>query len=457
MALVSLGKAQEARFRTPPHDVEAEQAVLGSIFIENEALPRVVELLRPEDFYKRAHGIIYQAMLDLFEENLPQDLVSVRNRLESKGLLEGCGGGAYLAELTEVVPIAANVEYYAKIVRDKAVLRRLIERSSDIATLCYQEAMGVDEILESAEASIFELSDQKIKRSFEPVNEILVSTIRRVEELYNRKELITGVPSGFPDLDGLTAGFQPSDLIIIAGRPSMGKTAFALNCAQNAAIRADTPVAIFSLEMSKEQLVLRMLCSEAKVDAHRLRTGFLGKADWPKLHEAAGRVAEAEIYIDDTPAQTVMEIRAKARRLKSANPRLGLVIIDYLQLMRGRGGAERREQEISEISRSLKAMAKELDLPVIALSQLNRKVEERTDRRPQMADLRESGAIEQDADLIAFIYRDEVYNKRKDNPNRGIAEIILAKQRNGPTGVVKLAFVGKYSTFAPLAKDVEDQ
>ncbi len=456
MALVPLGKVQEPRFRTPPHDMEAEQAVLGSVFLNNQVLPRLVELLRPEDFYKRAHGLIYQAMLDLFEENLPQDLVNVKNRLEAKGLLEGVGGSAYLAELTDAVAIPANVEYYARIVRDKALLRRLIERSAEIATLCYQESMGVDEIIETAESAVFELSDQKIKRSFQPVNEILVETIRRVEELYNRKELITGVPSGFPDLDGLTAGFQPSDLIIVAGRPSMGKTAFALNCAQHAAIRAGVPVAIFSLEMSKEQLVLRMLCSEAKVDAHRLRTGFLGKADWPRIHEAAGRVAEAEIYIDDTPAQTVMEIRAKARRLKSSNPRLGLVIIDYLQLMRGRGGAERREQEISEISRSLKAMAKELDLPVMALSQLNRKVEERSDRRPQMSDLRESGAIEQDADVIAFIYRDEVYNKRQDNPNRGVAEIILAKQRNGPTGVVKLAFVGRYSTFAPLAKESED-
>ncbi len=457
MALASLDTAGASKFRVPPQDVEAEQAVLGSVFIDNSALLRVVELLRPEDFFRKSHSIIYQAMLDLFQENQPQDLLSVRNRLDSKGLLDAAGGTAYLAELTEVVPIAANVEHYAQIVKDKAVLRRLIEKASEIATICYEESLGIDETLEAAEAAIFELSDAKIKRSFDPVRDILVDSIKRVEELYNKKQLITGIPTGFPELDNLTAGLQPSDLIIIAGRPSMGKTALALNIAQHAAIREKIPVAIFSLEMSKEQLVMRMLCSEARVDAHRVRTGFLSKSDWPKLHEAAGRVAEAEIYIDDTPAQSVMEMRAKARRLKSANPWLGLIMIDYLQLMRGRGGAERREQEISEISRALKAMAKELDVPVVALSQLNRKVEERTDKRPQMSDLRESGAIEQDADVIAFIYRDEVYNKREDNPRKGIAEIILAKQRNGPTGVVKLAFVGKYSTFAPLAKEYQDQ
>ena len=457
MALASIDTAGSSKFRVPPQDVEAEQAVLGSVFIDNSALLRVVELLRPEDFFRKSHSIIYQSMLDLFQENQPQDLLSVRNRLDSKGLLDAAGGTAYLAELTEVVPIAANVEHYAQIVKDKAVLRRLIEKASEIATICYEESLGIDETLEAAEAAIFELSDAKIKRSFDPVRDILVDSIKRVEELYNKKQLITGIPTGFPELDNLTAGLQPSDLIIIAGRPSMGKTALALNIAQHAAIREKIPVAIFSLEMSKEQLVMRMLCSEARVDAHRVRTGFLSKSDWPKLHEAAGRVAEAEIYIDDTPAQSVMEMRAKARRLKSANPRLGLVMIDYLQLMRGRGGAERREQEVSEISRALKAMAKELDVPVVALSQLNRKVEERTDKRPQMSDLRESGAIEQDADVIAFIYRDEVYNKREDNPRKGTAEIILAKQRNGPTGVVKLAFVGKYSTFAPLAKEYQDQ
>ena len=439
-------------FRIPPQNVDAEQCVLGSILIEDGALLKVIEILRPDDFYKDSHGIIYSTMVDLFDRNEPQDLITVHNELVKNGKLEAAGGAVYLAELTETVPVASNIDYYARIVRDKAVLRRLIQKSSDIATMCYEEAGDIDDILESAESAIFELSQSKITQAFNPLKDVLKSSIRRVEELYEKKELITGIPSGFSELDKLTAGFQPSDLIIIAGRPSMGKTAFALNIAQHAAVEHGIPSAIFSLEMSKEQLALRMLCSEAMVDAHKVRTGFLGKEDWPRLINAAGNLSQAPIFIDDTPALSVLEMRAKARRLKSDRD-IGLIIVDYLQLMQGRSGTERREQEISEISRSLKAMAKELNVPVLALSQLNRKVEDRPNKRPQMSDLRESGAIEQDADVIAFIYRDEVYNRGEDNPRRGKAEIIVAKQRNGPTGTVYLAFVGKFSSFGNLANE----
>ncbi|MGC8736050.1 MAG: replicative DNA helicase [Dissulfurimicrobium sp.] len=439
----------------PPQNVEAEQCVLGGILIEDGAILKVVDTLSPGDFYREAHGVIYEAMLDLFARNEPQDLITVNNLLKSKGQLDVVGGTSYLAELAEVVPVASNIEYYAKIVRDKAVLRRLIQASSDIATLCYEESGDVDQIIESAESSIFEISQQKIRQAFYPLNGILKDSIKKVEALYENKSLITGISSGFEELDQLTAGFQPSDFIIIAGRPSMGKTAFALNIAQKAAIDQNIAVAIFSLEMSKEQLALRMLCSEARVNAQNVRTGFLSEHDWPALINAAGRLSEAPIFIDDTPAASVLEMRAKARRLKGEHD-LGLVIVDYLQLMRGRGQSERREQEISEISRSLKAMAKELNVPVIALSQLNRKVEDRPHKKPQMADLRESGAIEQDADVIIFIYRDEVYNPSEDNPNRGKAEINVAKQRNGPTGVVQLAFVSKYSTFANLSRESEN-
>jgi replicative DNA helicase len=445
---------RSAGYRLPPQNIEAEQCVLGGILIEDGAILKVADTLSPKDFYREAHGIIYGAMLDLFGRSEPQDIVTVNNLLKSKGQLDAVGGASYVAELTEVVPVASNIEYYAKIVRDKAVLRRLIQASSDIATLCYEEPGEVDQIIESAESTIFEISQEKIRRAFYPLNGILKDSIKKVETLYENKNLITGVSSGFDELDHLTAGFQPSDLIIIAGRPSMGKTALALNIAQRASIDNNVTVAIFSLEMSREQLALRMLCSEARVNAQNVRTGFLGEHDWPVLINAAGHLSEASIFIDDTPAASVLEMRAKARRLKSEHG-LGLVIVDYLQLMRGRGQSERREQEISEISRSLKAMAKELNVPVIALSQLNRKVEDRPHKKPQMADLRESGAIEQDADVIIFIYRDEVYNPDEDNPNRGKAELNVAKQRNGPTGTVQLAFLSKYSTFANLSREAD--
>ncbi len=452
MRTLGVKRLKQDDFRVPPQNIEAEQCVLGGILIEAGALLKVIELLEPDDFYKESHRLIYSAIIDLFDRNEPQDLVTVHNELKKKGLLEKAGGPLYLAELTETVPVASNIDYYARIVRDKAILRRLIQKSSDIASLCYEEAEDVDDILEYAESAVFELSQSKIRQSFHKINDVLKESIQKVSSLYDKKELITGVPSGFIELDKLTAGFQPSDLIIIAGRPSMGKTAFALNIAQHAAVDHGVPTAIFSLEMSKEQLALRMLCSEAMVDAHRVRTGFLSQDDWRKLLDAADNLSKTPIFIDDTPALSVLEMRAKARRLKS-DQNIGLIIVDYLQLMQGRSGTERREQEISEISRALKAMAKELNVPVIALSQLNRKVEDRPNKRPQMSDLRESGAIEQDADVIAFIYRDEVYNRDPNNPRRGKAEIIVAKQRNGPTGTVLLAFIGKYSCFGNLAEE----
>jgi replicative DNA helicase len=349
------------------------------------------------------------------------------------------------------VPSAANVAHYAKIVKEKAILRGLIGTATEILTKSYDTGADVDHVLDEAEHAIFEISENKIKPAFFSIKDIVKDSFKTIEKLYERKELVTGVPTGFQKIDELTSGLQKSDLIIIAGRPSMGKTAFALNIARYAALEENVTVAIFSLEMAKEQLAIRMLASEAKVDSQRIRRGFLGETDWPKLTTAAGRLSEAPIYIDDTPAIMVLEMKAKARRLK-AESGLGLIILDYLQLMRSGGSKDSREQEISEISRSLKALAKELSVPVVALSQLNRKVEDRINKRPQMADLRESGAIEQDADLIAFIYRDEVYNKVEEGSEKGMADIIIGKQRNGPTGIVKLAFLEKYTCFENLAR-----
>ena len=356
-----------------------------------------------------------------------------------------------MASLTDIVPVAANISFYAKIVREKSILRQLIQTSTDIAGRCYEEQDDIDGLLDEVEQTIFEISGANNNQSYYPMNTIITETFKSVEKLFERKELITGVPTGYDEFDKKTAGLQASDLIILAGRPSMGKTALAMNMAQNASINYKVPVGVFSLEMSKEQLGMRMLCSVSRVDAHRLRTGHLKDQDWPKLTRAAGILSEAPIFIDDTPAISILEMRAKARRLKTEHD-IGLIIVDYLQLMRGRSGSERREQEISEISRSLKAMAKELYIPVIALSQLNRSLENRPNKRPQLSDLRESGAIEQDADLICFIYRDEVYNKSEDNPKRGIAEVIIGKQRNGPTGTVELAFLDHITTFENLSR-----
>ncbi len=440
--------------KIPPQNIEAERSVIGAILLENEAINNVLEILSVNDFYSESHRKIFSAILELYEKNEPSDLITLSNTLKNNKQLDNAGGVSYLASLVDNIPSAANVTYYSKIVKEKAILRGLIGAATEIITKSYDAEKDVENILDEAEHTIFEISENKIKPAFYPIKEIVKDSFRTIEKLYEKKELVTGVPTGFEKLDDLTSGFQKSDLIIIAGRPSMGKTAFALNITQHIAIEKGIPVAVFSLEMAKEQLSLRMLASEAKVNSQRLRKGFLGETDWPKLTTAAGRLSEAPIFIDDTPAITVLEMKAKARRLKSETD-LGLIVLDYLQLMRGIKFKDSREQEISEISRSLKALAKELNIPVVALSQLNRRVEDRTNKRPQLADLRESGAIEQDADVITFIYRDEVYNRSEDNPEKGMAEIIIGKQRNGPVGMVKLAFLEKYTSFVNLAMSDE--
>jgi replicative DNA helicase len=449
--------------KLPPQNIEAEQMVLGAILIENDSINKVVETLSPDDFYKDTHRRIFKAMLDMFETGDAIDLVTLSDTLRGKTGLEAVGGASYLATLVSLVPTAANIKHHARIVREKAVLRKLIHSATDIITQSYEDSrtvVNIDELLDRAEKSIFEIAQGKIKDSFVSMKNIVGHSFAIVERLYEKKEMVTGLATGFLDLDERTSGFQQSDLIIIAGRPSMGKTAFCLNIAAYAAIEKGQSVAIFSLEMSKEQLVLRMLGSESRVDAHKLRTGHLSDRDWTPLSTAAGRLAEAPIFIDDTAAISVLETRAKARRLK-ADQGLDLIIVDYLQLMRGRGDEGSREQEISNISRSLKALAKELQVPVIALSQLNRAVETRPgkEKRPMLADLRESGAIEQDADVILFIYRDEVYNKCEcpyDGEclcgQRGRAEVIIGKQRNGPIGKVDLTFVNRYTRFENAEK-----
>jgi replicative DNA helicase len=437
--------------RLPPQNLEAEQSILGGILLDNHALDSVLEILIHKDFYNESHRKIFATIVELSDRNEPIDLITLSNILKDKKQLDQVGGMAYLASLVDNVPSAANIAYYAKIVKEKSILRHLIGTATEILTKSYDTGAAVDEVLDEAEHAIFEIAENKIRPAFSPIKDIIKDSFKTIEKLFERKDLITGVPTGFAKIDDLTSGLQKSELIIVAGRPSMGKTAFALNIAQHAAMEAGIHVAIFSLEMSKEQLAMRMLSSEARVDSQRLRKGFLGETDWPKLTTAAGRLSEAPLFIDDTPAITVLEMKAKSRRLK-ADSGLGLIILDYLQLMRSGSYKDSREQEISEISRSLKALAKELNVPIVALSQLNRKVEDRTNRRPQMADLRESGAIEQDADVIAFIYRDEVYNKSEDNPEKGLAEVIIGKQRNGPTGMAKLAFLEKYTCFENLAR-----
>jgi len=437
--------------RVPPQNLEAEQSVLGGILLDNQGLNAVLEIITARDFYSEAHRQIFEAAHNLSERGEPIDLITLSNALKDQKRLDKVGGAAYLAGLVDNVPSAANIRHYAKIVKEKAILRSLINTATEILGKTYETGADIDTVLDEAEQAIFAISENKIRQAFFPLKEIVKDSFRTIEDLYSRKELVTGVPTGFDKVDDLTSGLQKADLIIIAGRPSMGKTAFALNIAQHVAMHTATPVCIFSLEMAKEQIAMRMLAATAKVDSQRIRKGFLGEMDWPKLTTAADSLSEAPIFIDDTAAITVLEMKAKARRLKAEHG-LGLVIIDYLQLMRSGTTKDSREQEISEISRSLKALAKELSVPVIALSQLNRQVEVRTNRRPQMADLRESGAIEQDADVIAFIYRDEVYNKAEDNPEKGIAEIIIAKQRNGPTGTVKLAFLEKFTSFENLAR-----
>ena len=438
---------QDSPGNIPPQNLDAEQAVLGTVLLQDKSILKIAEILSPEDFYRDAHKTIYRSMLDLFEKREPHDLITVANLLGDRNKLEEIGGPAYLALLTDIIPFSGTLVHHAEIIRKKSVLRQLIRTTSEVAARCYDAQDDIDALVDEAEKTIFEIAQSKRKQGFQPMSDIVPKAFDRITKLFDRQEHITGVATGYEQLDRMTAGLQPSDLIILAGRPSMGKTALAMNMVQHAAIIEKIPVAVFSLEMSMEQLALRMLCSIGRIDSQRIRTGRLLEKDWPDLTRATGILAEAPIHIDDSAGMTVLEMRAKARRLKSEHD-LGMVVVDYLQLMQGRSSRnENRTQEISDISRSLKAMAKELDVPVVALSQLNRGLESRTDKRPQLSDLRESGAIEQDADVIGFIYRDEVYNKAEDNPNRGLAEIIIGKQRNGPTGTVKLTFLAEYTTF----------
>ncbi len=441
--------------KLPPHSVEAEQSVLGGLMLENSAWDRVADLINERDFYRADHRAIWRQVNALINENKPADVITVAEALESHNQLDAVGGLAYLSTLAQNTPSAANIRRYAEIVRERAVLRYLAEVGTEIAESAYNPAgRSAGEILDVAEAKVFEIKEAGAKSSqgFQSIQPLLVQVVNRIDELYSRDNPseVTGVPTGFADLDSKTSGLQPGDLIIVAGRPSMGKTAFSLNIAENVALDSSLPVAVFSMEMGAAQLVMRMLGSVGKLDQHKLRTGKIAEEDWHKLTNALGRLNEVPLFIDESPGLTAMEVRARARRLARQNDgKLGLIVIDYLQLMSGGGSGENRATEISEISRSLKSLAKELHVPVIALSQLNRSLEQRPNKRPVMSDLRESGAIEQDADVILFIYRDEVYNP--DSPDKGSAEIIIGKQRNGPIGTVRLTFLGEYTRFEDFA------
>ncbi|ASS67622.1 MULTISPECIES: replicative DNA helicase [Paenibacillus] len=439
--------------RVPPQNTEAEQAVLGAVLLQAEALITAMEKIRPEDFYLNQHQIVFEAMIELGENNQPIDLVTLTAYLSDRQQLDEVGGVSYLAKLATVVPTAANVEYYAQIVEEKSMLRRLIRTATTIVSDGYGASDDIGLMLSEAESRIMEIANRRSSSGFVSIRDVLMEVFERVEFLYTNKGGSTGIPSGFVDLDKMTSGFQRNDLIIVAARPSVGKTAFALNIAQNVGVRSRETVAIFSLEMSAAQLVQRMVCAESNVDAGRMRTGFLEGDDWEKLTMAIGALSEAEIYIDDTPGITVSDIRAKCRRLKKER-NLGMILIDYLQLIQGRGkSGENRQQEVSEISRTLKQIARELEVPVIALSQLSRGVEQRQDKRPMMSDLRESGSIEQDADIVAFLYRDDYYDKETEKKN--IIEIIIAKQRNGPVGTVELAFLKNFNKFVSLDRTHE--
>jgi replicative DNA helicase len=434
--------------RLPPQNIEAEQAVLGAIFLEPSSLTVASEVLIPEDFYRAAHQKIFNAMLKLNDEGKVVDLVTVTEELAAAKLIEDTGGVSYLSELASSVPTAANIEYYARIVEEKALLRRLIRTATEIASDGYAREDEVEALLSEAEKNILAVAQRKNAGSFHNIKDVLVRTYDNIEEMHNRVGDITGISTGFAELDRMTAGFQRNDLIIVGARPSVGKTAFALNIAANVATKTGENVAIFSLEMGAEQLVMRMLCSEGNIDAQRLRTGSLTDDDWGKLTMAMGSLSNSGIFIDDTPGVRISDIRSKCRRLQQEHG-LGMILIDYLQLILGSGrSGENRQQEVSEISRSLKQLARELKVPVIALSQLSRGVEQRQDKRPMMSDIRESGSIEQDADIVAFLYRDDYYDKESENKN--IIEIIIAKQRNGPTGTVSLAFVKEYNKFVNL-------
>ena len=440
--------------KIPPHDIDAEQAVLGSMLTDKDAVNAAIETLKEDAFYRDDHKAIYQAIISLYSRSEPIDIITLKDELESMDKFEQVGGYEYLASLPDKVPTTANVQKYIKIVEEKSILRKLIKTANEIIELGYSPTEDVEDIMDGAEKKIFDIMQSKNQKGYSPIKDVLVESFTKLEELYNRKQHITGVPTGFSELDYKTAGLHGSELILVAARPAMGKTAFALNIAANAALRGNAPVAIFSLEMSKDQLVNRILCSEAMVDSNKVRTGKLEEDDWVKLAGAIGPLSESEMYIDDTPGINVMEIRTKCRKLKMEK-NIGLVVIDYLQLVQGtnkRGGS--REQEISEISRSLKILAKEINVPVIALSQLSRAVEQRPDHRPMLSDLRESGAIEQDADIVMFLYRDDYYNPETEK--KGIAEVIIAKQRGGSTGTVELLWMGNYTKFVNLERRFDD-
>ena len=442
--------------KLPPHSIEAEQSVIGGLLLENEALDKVADILSPDDFYQHDHKTIYQHIAKLIERNRPADIVTVAESLESTAELSAMGGIAYLGALAQNTPTAANIRRYAEIVRERAVMRKLVAVGSDIAGSAYNpNGRDAQQLLDEAEAKIFQIAEGGNRKSegFQDIKELLPQVAERIDMLFSRDSAsdVTGIPSGFADLDSMTSGLQPGDLIIVAGRPSMGKTAFSLNIAENVALDTGLPVAVFSMEMASTQLAMRMIGSVGRLDQHRMRTGRLEDEDWEKLTTALGKLNEAPVFIDEGAGLSSFDVRARARRLHRQTGKLGLIVIDYLQLMSPPAGkqGENRATEISEISRSLKALAKELDVPVIALSQLNRSVEQRPDKRPVMSDLRESGAIEQDADLILFIYRDEVYNP--DSPDKGTAEIIIGKQRNGPIGRVRLTFIGANTRFENFA------
>lgn len=439
--------------KVPPHDIEAEQAVIGSMLTDKDAVSNSIEILKEEDFYREDNRIIYSAMLNLYNRAEPIDLITVKSELESMGKFDQVGGFEYLAELPEKVPTTANATKYIKIVEEKSVLRNLIKTANEIIELGYDPTEEVEDIMEGAEKKIFNLMQDKNQKGYTPIKDVLVESFTQLEELYNRKQHITGVPTGFADLDYRTAGLHGSELILIAARPAMGKSAFALNIATNAALRGNTPVAIFSLEMSKEQMVNRILCSESEVDSMKVKNADLNSDEWLKLGEASGKLSEMPLYIDDTPGLSSAELRAKCRKAK-LEKNIGLVIIDYLQLMESKNKSSSRQQEISEISRSLKILAKELSVPVIALSQLSRATESRTDHRPMLSDLRESGAIEQDADIVMFLHREDYYNADTDKKN--VAEVIIAKNRSGSTGTVELAWLGQYTKFANLYRGPEE-
>jgi len=438
--------------RTLPHNLEAERSVLGAILLHNDAFNFAAEVIDAKDFFRDAHRRIFDKMVKLAERGDAIDLVTLKEELGRAGELEEVGGPAYITALVDGVPRSTNVEHYARIIKEKATLRNLIFSANKILSSAYEAEEEADLILDQAEHAIFAIADQKIRDGFVSLRELAHGSLETIEKLHARKELITGVPTGFTDLDEMTSGLQPADLVIIAARPSMGKTSLVLNMAQHVGTKTGMSVGIFSLEMSKEQLFLRMLTGEARIDAHRMRGGFLGERDWGRLSQAIGTLSDANIFIDDTPSIGVLEMRAKCRRL-AAEHGLHLVIIDYIQLMQGRGRFENRTLEVASISRSLKGLAKELRVPIVVLSQLSRAPEARSDRRPQLSDLRESGALEQDADVVIFIYREDMYADKSAPPTdaQGVAELIIGKQRNGPTGVVRLAFIREFTRFENLA------